>query len=129
MYIIFNLVDQVKAQFSLAAEECEKEQEATKVETEVLLQTIHQHQKEEERFKTEIKQLENEKEGLKKKLEDENKVLSSKQKELNKLQDTLDRQQQLYEEARDRHNGPAAALSLGSLGVGGMMKGYNQGNN
>ena len=93
-----------------------------------MLQTIHQHQKEEERFKTEIKQLENEKEGLKKKLEAENKVLSTKQKELNKLQDTLDRQQQLYEEARD-HNGPAAALSLGSLGVGGMMKGYNQGNN
>jgi len=114
-------VDQVKEQFSLAAEECEKEQEATKVETEVLLQTIHQYQKEEERFETEIKQLENEKEGLEKKLEAENKVLSTKQKELNKLQDTLDKQQKLYEEAKDRHNGPAAALSFGSLGVGGVL--------
>ena len=123
---INNIVDQVKEQFSLAAEECEKEQEATKVETEVLLQTIHQYQKEEERFETEIKQLENEKEGLEKKLEAENKVLSTKQKELNKLQDTLDKQQKLYEEAKDRHNGPAAALSFGSLGVGGMMIGYNK---
>ena len=83
------------------------------------MQTIYQHQKEEERLNIEIKQLESDKEGLDKQLESEKNVLSTKERELNKLEDTLNREQQRYEEAQERHNGPALAASLGSLGVGG----------